>query len=157
MLESTGKKSLGSELPQREWTFSSFLLSVLPWPSAVVWCPLTTDVCFSDCHTAMTKIHKDTRERRRRLLLFQKGSVKHDMNSHGWLPSVLEQEHSFSVVNLAGTTGVKAGQETENTSGNTRYRLQRTSPSDTPQTTRHPNLWRATVTTNNCTSLGTSA
>lgn len=45
-----------SELPQREQTFSSSLLCVLPRSSAVVWCPLTTDECFSDCHTAMTKI-----------------------------------------------------------------------------------------------------
>lgn len=74
MLESTGKKSLGSELPHREWTFS-FLLFVLPWPSAVVWCPLTTDVCFSDCHTAMTKIHKDTRKGEEGYCCFRKAQL----------------------------------------------------------------------------------
>lgn len=56
MLERAGKKLLVSELPQRERTFSSSLLFVLPQSSGVVWCPLTTDECFSDCHTAMTKI-----------------------------------------------------------------------------------------------------
>lgn len=54
---------------------------------------------------------------------------------------------------MANTTGIKAGQEAESTTGMKRCHLQRTSPNDTPQTTRDSSLLRATAIPSNSTGL----